>query len=317
MAKTDVFCVGAAITDVLLQPVSREIFDVDSYPIEQIGMTIGGDAINEATIISRLGHSVSLVAMVGDDAPGAFIQRAAEREGIDSSRLKVRDDVDTSINVGLVCDDGERTFVTNRNGSLWRTTVQDLNLDGLEDARLLSFASFFNNPLVTGSAMVEVFKRAKAAGLIICADMINPRLGETLVDIQEALSYVDYFFPNRSEAELLTGKTELSEIADVFLNCGVKNVIIKNGSHGCYVKNAEKSFEVGAVKGHRAIDTTGAGDNFCAGFITAILDGLDIEGCAKFANTTANLSTRAIGATTGVKSHKQVEDERDSFYGVA
>lgn len=315
MAKTDVFCVGAAITDVLLQPVSRDIFDVDSYPIDQIGMTIGGDAINEATIIHRLGHSVRLVAMVGDDAPGAFIRRHCEREGIDTSAIKVRGDIDTSINVGLVGDDGERTFVTNRNGSLWKTTVEDFDLTGLEDARLLSVASFFNNPLVTGEALVPVLKRAKEAGLIICADMINPRLGETLDDIREALSYVDYFFPNHSEAEQLTGKDDLSEVADVLLACGVKNVAIKNGGRGCFVKNAETQFEVGAVKGHRAIDTTGAGDNFCAGFITAILDGQDIEGCARFANTTANLSTRAIGATTGVTSHQQVDEERARFYG--
>lgn len=314
---SEVFCVGAAITDVLLQPVSREIFDVDSYPIDHIGMTIGGDAINESTIITRLGHSVSLVSMVGDDAAGAFIQRACDSEGIDRSRLKVRDDIDTSINVGLVCDDGERTFVTNRNGSLWKETVADLDLSGLEDARLLSFASFFNNPLVTGKDMVPVFKRAKEAGLIICADMVNPRLGETIDDIREALSYVDYFFPNHSEAEQLTGKDDLSDVADVFLECGVKNVVIKNGGKGCFVKTASETFEVGAVKGFPAIDTTGAGDNFCSGFIAAILDGLDIHACAEFANTTANLSTRSLGATTGVKNRQQVDDERLRFYGHA
>lgn len=306
---------GAAITDVLLQPVDRSIFDVDSYPINQIKMTIGGDAINEATIINRLGHPTALQSMVGDDAAGAFILKHCEREGIDASGVSVNPEIDTSINVGLVADDGERTFVTNRNGSLWKTTAADFDASKLAGAKLLSYASFFNNPLVTGKDLVPIFKEAKRQGLIITADMINPRLGETLDDIREALSYVDWFFPNRSEAAGLTGKESLEDIARAFLDCGVKNVVIKNGSHGCFVKNAEKQFEVDAIHGVQAIDTTGAGDNFVSGFITAILDGMPIEKCAHFANTTGNLSVRYIGATTGVKSHQMVDDECMRYYG--
>ena len=52
MDNLDVICIGAAIVDIPLQPVSKNIFDVDSYPLERIAMTTGGDAINEATIIS-------------------------------------------------------------------------------------------------------------------------------------------------------------------------------------------------------------------------------------------------------------------------
>ena len=71
--ELDVVCVGAAIVDIPLQPVSKNIFDCESYPLEQISMTIGGDAINEATVISRLGHRVGLMSMVGKDAVGQFI----------------------------------------------------------------------------------------------------------------------------------------------------------------------------------------------------------------------------------------------------
>ncbi len=60
MDNLDVICIGAAIVDIPLQPVSKNIFDVDSYPLERIAMTTGGDAINEATIISRLGHRTAL-----------------------------------------------------------------------------------------------------------------------------------------------------------------------------------------------------------------------------------------------------------------
>ncbi|MGM5099564.1 sugar kinase, partial [Escherichia coli] len=51
MDNLDVICIGAAIVDIPLQPVSKNIFDVDSYPLERIAMTTGGDAINEATVM--------------------------------------------------------------------------------------------------------------------------------------------------------------------------------------------------------------------------------------------------------------------------
>lgn len=309
MQGIDVVCMGAAIVDIPLQPVTPAVFENDSNPIDQISMTIGGDAINEATIINRLGHKTALVAMVGNDGAGAHVLNHCDAEGIDRTFIKVKDGVNTSINIGLVQPGGERTFITNRNGSLWKTEAEDFDLDVLAGSKLLSYASFFNNPLVTGEKLVPIFKKAKEQGLIICADMIIPRLGETLEDIREALSYVDYFFPNRDEAVGLAGVEDLDEIADAFLACGVGTVIVKTGSKGCFVKNSEQRFSVDTIHGADVIDTIGAGDNFASGFITALLDGKSLEQCAQFANTTANLSVRSVGSTTGVKCREQVERE--------
>ena len=300
---------GAAIVDIPLQPVTPRVFECDSNPVERISMTIGGDAINEATIINRLGHPTALVSMVGNDGAGAQVLSHCDAEGIDRTYVAVRDDIDTSINIGLVQPGGERTFITNRNGSLWKTRAEDFNLDILPGSKLLSYASFFNNPLVTGEKLVPIFKKAKELGLIICADMINPRLGETLEDIREALGYVDYFFPNREEAVGLSGADDLNDIADAFLSCGVGAVVIKTGSKGCFVKNADQSFAVDAIHGIDVIDTIGAGDNFVSGFITALLDGKSLRECAEYANTTASLSVRSVGSTTGVASRDQVERE--------
>lgn len=305
--KLDVICIGAAIVDIPLQPVSKNIFDVESYPLNKISMTIGGDAINESTIISRLGHKVALMSRIGKDAVGNFILEACEKDNIDVKSMHIDENVDTSINVGLVTEDGERTFVTNRNGSLWKTTIEDVDFDRFKDARLLSLASIFNNPLLDGPALVKIFQEAKKNELIICADMIKARLCETLEDIREALSYVDYFFPNYEEACIITAKTELNEIADIFLGCGVKNVVIKTGKKGCYIKNNKQTLQIPACKNIKAIDTIGAGDNFASGFITGILDGKTLKECAEFANVTAAISVQSVGATTGVQNREQVE----------
>lgn len=66
--KLDVLCLGAAVVDIPLRPVSREVFDIESYPVDNIAMAVGGDAMNESTIISRLGFKTGLMAAIGDDA---------------------------------------------------------------------------------------------------------------------------------------------------------------------------------------------------------------------------------------------------------
>ena len=306
--KLDVICLGAAIVDIPLQPVSRDIFDIESYPVDRIAMTVGGDAMNEATIISRLGHKTGIISCVGDDAAGNFILGSCAKDHIDYEGIKMDPNIDTSMNVGLVTADGERTFVTNRNGSLWKTSIEHVDFDKMKQAKILSLASIFNNPLLDGKTLVKIFKEAKKADMIICADMIKPRLGETLDDIREALSYVDYFFPNFEEACLMTGETEEEKVADVLFGCGVKNVIMKIGKRGCYIRNADGAMIVPDAKGITAIDTIGAGDNFASGFITGLLDGKDLRECGIYANCTAAVSVQYVGATTGVQNRQMVED---------
>ena len=148
--------------------------------------------------------------------------------------------------------------------------------------------------------------------------MIKPRLNETLEDIRHALSYVDYPFPQdfRSRPRLLTGKETLDEIADSFLDCGVKTVVIKTGRRGTvFIKRADMEMEVPAVSGITAIDTIGAGDNFASGFISALLEGKPLRECALFANATAAISVLSVGATTGVKNRKLVEQLLDEYEG--
>lgn len=305
----DVICVGAAVIDIPLQPVNKHVFDCESYPLNQINMTIGGDALNESTIISRLGHKVKLLTMVGKDVAGYYIIDHCMKNKIDTSGIKSRPDIDTSINVGLVTEDGERTFITNRQGSLWKLEISDLDLSHIKDAKILSYGSFFNNPLLKDKELVELFKRAKEENMIITADMIKPRNGETFDDIKNSLSYVDYFFPNYDEAKLMTGKETIDEVADKILSYGVGAVIIKIGKKGAYIKRQnEEAFIVPAIKGVTAIDTIGAGDNFASGFITGLLEDKDIKQCAKIANCTAAISIQSVGATTGIKNRKQLDE---------
>lgn len=311
--RFDVICIGGAIIDLPLHGVSKDVFDVESFPVDGISMTIGGDAINEATILSRLGHKVALAGCVGDDIPGNFVLDHCRKNGIDISWMRKDPERVTSINVGLVTADGERTFITNRQGSLWKFCMDDLNPQALTEGRILSFASIFNHPLFDGKTLKALFARGKAEGMVICADMIKPRQKETLEDIRAALSYVDYFFPNYDEARLLTGKETVEDIAEVFLSCGVGHVIIKTGKKGCYARSRQETHSVPAYPDSVCIDTIGAGDNFAAGFISALLEGADFRTCTQYANAVASVSVEAPGATAGVRSAKQAKQRYQEY----
>lgn len=310
----EVVCIGAAIVDVPLQPVSKDIFDSESYPLDQISMTIGGDAINESTIIKRLGHKVGLISMVGKDVVGDFILDHCRKEGIDTEGLRQREGIDTSINVGLVTADGERTFVTNRNGSLWKMGIEDVDLALVGRGRILSLASFFNNPCLDNDALVKIFKAARTAGMIVTADMIKPRLGETFDDIAEALSYVDYFFLNCDEARLMTEEDAVERAADKILSYGMRHVVIKVGKRGVLIGGQDGGkVVVPAVGGITAVDTIGAGDNFAAGFISGLLEKRPLVECGEYGNVAASLAITSVGATTGVKSRALFDRQLDLY----
>ena len=87
---------------------------------------------------------------------------------------------------------------------------------------------------------------------------------------------------------------------------GVKNVVVKTGSRGCYLRNAEGGTAIPTYTHLPVVDTTGAGDNFAAGTIHALLEGKSPAEACRFGNGVASVAIQVIGASTGVKSLAQV-----------
>lgn len=297
----DAVIIGAAIADILLRPVDEEVFRKGSCAVESIRMSVGGDALNESTILARLGHCPLLVTSLGTDGVADFILSHCGREGVEVHAAR-NPQMDTGINAVLVTPDGERSFVTNKNGSLRRLSLQDVlpafETDAFRQARLVCLASMFVSPQMNADDMEALFARAKGEGKIVCADTTKRKKGETVADVKGALSQLDYFFPNLDEAKLLTGLENPDEIADAFLDAGVSNVVLKLGGKGCLVKNAKQRYCVPAYPDAVCVDTTGAGDSFAAAFISAILDGESLLRCAAYANAVASVCIENLGSTT-------------------
>nr|WP_122011785.1 carbohydrate kinase family protein [Maliibacterium massiliense] len=306
--QAEVVCIGYAVVDIPLCPVDVRKLETETCRVEHIRPVVGGDAINESTIIARLGHKVRMVGRLGDDMMGRFILEHCQKNSIDTAYMTVDASSDTPINIALVHPDGERTFVVPQGGARQRFCLEDIDFASFDGAKLLSLASIFVHPQLGNAQLVQIFQQARRRGMMICADMVHSRFGETLSDIREALSYVDYFFPNQEEAQRLTGKTDLDAVADALLDCGVGHVVIKTGRAGCLIKDTAQRLEVPTFSKARRVDTIGAGDNFVAGFIAALLEGKDVYACGRYANAVASVSVEHIGATDGVRSRAQVED---------
>lgn len=302
----DVTVIGAAILDVLAHPVSGPDLTCRSWPAEGISMAPGGDAANEATALARLGRKVHLITKLGDDMAGHLLLSHFRENKVSTEGSVIEKGLDTGINIVLVDRNAERSFITNKNGSLRRLGPSDISPGALRQSPIVSFASIFVSPLFDVPAMEALFSSIKENGQLLCADMTRRKNGETLEDLKPILPYIDYLFPNHEEAKAVSGKEDPEEIADAFLAHGLSCIVIKLGSRGCYLKNSQVSAFVPAYPDTRCIDTTGAGDNFAAGFLHALSEGWEPVECARFANAAASVAVETIGACTGVRSPEQI-----------
>ncbi|MCB6202190.1 carbohydrate kinase family protein [Extibacter muris] len=298
----EILIIGAAIVDVLARPVGADVFKTGSLPVDEICMSTGGDALNEATVLARLGKRVRLATVIGKDMAGRMLAEHCAAEGITLEEGCFCDDIDTGINIVLVEDGGERSFLTNPYGSLRRLSLSHIKMPFSPGTKILCFASIFVSPEIDTDGLCQIFKTAKEQGITVCADMTKCKNKETAEDLAPALAYVDYLFANADEAALITGMRHPEESAACLMRAGAANVIVKCGGDGCVVRSAEDSFAVPAVPGVRCIDTTGAGDSFAAGFLSALSEGRTLKDCAEYANRCGALAVASAGATEWSKA---------------
>jgi len=297
MIRDKILVIGAAILDVLVDPAEPEVFATGSYAADRIQISTGGDALNEASVLASLGCKVELDTVIGDDMAGEILLRHCEENGIELSSSRARPDIRTGVNIVLVRENGGRCFLTDPGASLRKISPRDVSVPFADDIGILSFASIFTYPAFGPKELERLFHMAKNVGIVVCADMTSKKNNETMKDMASALRFVDYLMPNEQEAALITGAETPEKAAEIFLEAGVKNVVIKLGARGCYVRNANVEMVIPAVQGARCIDTTGAGDSFCAGFLYALSRGRALKECARYANRCGARAVSAIGAT--------------------
>ncbi|MCC6728003.1 MAG: sugar kinase [Chthonomonadales bacterium] len=301
----DIACLGILVADLLGRPI-------DSLPprgrlglVEEMTLHIGGCASNTGIDLVRLGVPTAVLGKVGGDGLGDFVVATLERDGIDT-RGVVRDgNVGTSASMVLVASDGERTFLHHLGGNA-RYTEAEVRWEVVEGCRLLHVAGALVMPALDGGPMAAVLRRARERGLLTSLDTVWDATGAWMRTLGPCLPYADYFLPSLSEARELTGRCAPREVAAALRDAGVGTVGLKLGTNGCYVASAEGDLAVPAFR-VEAVDGTGSGDAWDAGFLTGVLRGWDIERAARFANAVGALCVTAMGATAGVVSMEETE----------
>lgn len=300
-----VACLGMITCDILAKPIRPDVLDRDKTKVEYIKMNLGGDALNVAVNLHHLGESVSLIGKVGGDFFGRYVIDNVSAQGINTQGILETKAEDTTISIVLTHSDGERSFVYN-GGAGESLQEKDIDFDLIKKARMLSIGSAFVLPQLDGLGLRNVMERAKTYGVETIMDCCGDLDQEKFNLLKPSLQYTDIFIPSYHEAKGLTGGNDLNEISAAFLAEGVKLVIIKLGNLGCYICSQEMELTIPSFK-VKAIDTTGAGDTFVAGFICAYLKGWPIPDCGKFANAAGALAVQKVGANNGITSFTQVQ----------
>lgn len=300
--KDKISVIGAAIVDVLAGPVDKEVVSNGSTPMDTIKMSFGGDALNEAVVMSRLGLDVELITKLGCDDAGEQVTSFISKNGV-SLKCNYDDSLETGINIVLVDKEGQRSFLTNPQGSLRKLEENDISVNVSDMGNIVCFASMFVSPLLDVPAMERLFAQIKSTpGRTLVVDMTTAKKGEKLEDLRGLLPYVDYLIPNEVEAERLTGLNDSRESALRFIEAGAGCVIIKCGKDGCFVRTRTDSFSIPAYEGVIVKDTTGAGDSFVAGFVYGLKNGMELADCCRFGCAVSSCVVEEFGAHQGIES---------------
>ena len=318
-----VICAGQAVVDCITRNITEDPDRPEARKAESISLRIGGDAVNEASALVKLGIPADVLIAVGDDPAGDMLRTILQKRGVGTSGIRVMEaPFSTPVANLLVKPDGSRSSVNSEATLLpgflpGEADLRKLCPEGADFPEILSFASLFRAPFTDPDRIKDLVLSAEKLGMRIYADTKLPTFRKiTLHDIKDVLPHLSCMFPNEREAEYYTGKTSLPEMADVFLGYGLKRVVIKTGPDGCYARSSvpgelpddmtlkKAPSGGGRIEGGgftlpalpvKAVDTTGAGDHFVAGYLAAVLSGGSFFDCCLSGILLAGESIQRIG----------------------
>ncbi len=265
----------------------------------------GGCSANFSLSCARLGMETQLFGKVGDDVFGTYVLVELEDNHVDTKSVVLTDNK-TGVTVAMV-QGIERSFITFR-GENATYCLDDIDVKKIH-ADIVHLPSYF---LLDGlrndySKLIDVLHASK---IQVSFDTgWDPRgfTKETVDPLFDILPRVDVFLPNIDETRSILGldpKTGPERAAEILLDMGVKVAAIKMGKDGCWVATKENIEYVPAFS-VKVVDTTGAGDNFNAGFVSSYISGKPLNECAIIGSATAALKIGGVGWST-YPTRKQV-----------
>ena len=311
-----ILCVGMMVCDTLISPVPYDILTLDSVGINKPSVCCGGDALNTAIGLAKLGTGVSIIGRIADDISGRFILKECEKYGVEISKVVYDTECATAVSYALIDEKGERHFLSeksvfaNLNGG-------DVSDEAIKEADIVYIGSAMALREMDKGGIRDVFHRAHSFGKMPVMDAaVNREDPERnwLSYLTPAFMETDIFFPSMGEAMKITGKTDPRQIAESFRKFGMKMFGIKMGEKGCFVTDFNENRQIECPKGLPVVDTTGAGDSFMAGLMCGLTKEMDVFSAAEFGSCVATKNVGAIGGTAGIPTYEEAFDFYQSFH---
>lgn len=263
----------------------------------------GGKGFNQGIAAHKSGGDVTMITKLGRDSLAAVATDAMDSVGLSKDHLFYSETEPTGVALISVDENTSQNEIIIVPGAC--ATISDEDIASVAE-RIRESAYLLLQLEVNQDANEKVAALAKAAGVKV---IVNTAPYSPVTD--EFLSGCYLVTPNEVEAEELTGicvsdLESADKAAKVFKDKGVQNVVITLGSRGVYVNEDGKSEIVPAYKVN-AIDTTGAGDAFNGGLLTALSEGKTIGEAARFANALAAISVQRIGTTPSMPTRAEID----------
>jgi sugar/nucleoside kinase (ribokinase family) len=290
-ADLDLLVLGDANPDLVLHGGDVvPAFGQAEHLVDAATLTIGGSGAILACGAAKLGLRVAIVAVVGDDLFGRFMRDALTDAGVDTSGVSVDESMQTGITVVLSGPD-DRAILT-MPGTIAGLRMELIDPSLLVRARHVHVSSYYlQSSLVP--ALPALFDEVHGSAATTSIDPNWDPAGGWDGGLLELLHKVDVFLPNAMEATRSTHTSDLeSAVRSLAARAGL--VVVKNGDRGAIAGEGDDLYRVDGLL-TQAVDTTGAGDSFDAGFLAMWLRGEPVERALAVANACGCLSTRAMG----------------------
>ncbi len=274
---------------------------------EKFDLGFGGKGANQAVASRLCGADVFMVARVGSDLFGPATIQNFQKLGIDATHVKQIDGVSSGVAPIFVEPNGQnRIFVVKGANDLLKPTDVDAAADLLKSVDCIVLQ--FEIPLETVYYCVKFAEKNR----IRC--IVNPAPAQP-VDLKQ-LSGLDYFVPNESEAETITGLPvqnvdQAKKCSEKFLAGGVKRIIITLGANGSLLAGKDGMEHIPAFT-VKSIDSTGAGDAFIGSFAAFLGEGIPEREAVHRANLYAGLSTTGVGTQKSFYDRARYDAEWDA-----
>ncbi len=307
----DVSMIGLYILDVLGRPVTKIPDGGNVEFIEEIRLTVAGTAGGTVVDAAKLGLNCLAVGAVGEDEKADWVLLTLEKHGVDISAMQRLPGVPTSATILNVRPNGDRPALHVR-GSSDHFDVPPAMYDQVFDAPIIHLGGTGLLRTLDGPPSEILLAEAKRRGCTVTFDLIATD-ANTINIVKPLLPHIDYFMPSIEEARDLSGQQSADDCAVVLMDAGAQACVFTLGPDGAYFAGKDGTRKTSPAYDIEIVDTTGCGDAFDAGFITALHHKMDLETSLRFAQASAALVASGLGSDAGIRSFDDTRNAMESL----